>query len=95
MTSHSNGLDGSAVKRRTFILEERGGNRKTSISLEDSFYEAMRKIAQAQNRTIRSLVNEINRDRLARHEPNLSSAVRLFLLNHVQQEAKHHGQSNL
>ena len=50
---------------------------KTSISLEDAFWNALKEIAKARNVTLSHLVGAIDSER--QHE-NLSSAIRLFVL---------------
>jgi predicted DNA-binding ribbon-helix-helix protein len=51
----------------------------TSVSLEDAFWSALKEIANGRNMTLAELVTLINAQR---ELPNLSSAVRLFVLNH-------------
>jgi predicted DNA-binding ribbon-helix-helix protein len=50
---------------------------RTSLSLEPEFWEALRKAAAAKGVTVSALVAEIDQ---ARGERNLSSAVRVWLL---------------
>lgn len=50
----------------------------TSLSLEDAFWRALREIADADGRSVASLVAEIDR---GRGGSNLSSAVRVFVLH--------------
>jgi predicted DNA-binding ribbon-helix-helix protein len=69
----------SVVKRS---IEISGNN--TSITLEDEFWEALKEIATKRRSTLRDLVAGIDHDR--RHG-NLSSAVRLFVLNHYRNRA--------
>jgi predicted DNA-binding ribbon-helix-helix protein len=51
--------------------------RKTSVSLEDGFWKALKEIAGGQDVTLSDLLTIINADR---HHSNLSSAIRLFVL---------------
>ncbi len=55
---------------------------QTSFSLEDEFWEAFQKIAEERKIAVARLVREIDQQR----EPtrNLSSAIRVFVLNHTQ-----------
>ena len=53
------------------------GGRKTSVTLEDAFWEALKEIAYSRRMTISDLVREIDAQR--RHN-NLSSAIWLFVL---------------
>jgi predicted DNA-binding ribbon-helix-helix protein len=54
---------------------------KTSISLEDQFWEALREIVKERQTTLQELVMSINAER---RDANLSSAVRVFILAHFQ-----------
>jgi predicted DNA-binding ribbon-helix-helix protein len=73
----------SGVRRHTVTF----GRRKTSISLEDAFWIGLYKIARRERTTPSILVRQIARKQ---HMSNLSSAVRVFVLNqlHVQIKAK-------
>src|SRR5262245_21135980 len=61
------------VKRSIMIA-----GHKTSVSLEDAFWKGVKEIAATRNMTMSDLIATINRDR--RHD-NLSSAIRLFVLD--------------
>ena len=63
----------SAITKRSVVL----GGHKTSVSLEDQFWNALKEIATGRHMTVASLVNEIN---VGREHSNLSSALRLFVL---------------
>ena len=54
------------------------GGHKTSISLEDAFWNALKDIAHERRVTVSQLVTGINGNR--RQFANLSSALRLFVL---------------
>jgi len=54
---------------------------KTSVSLEDPFWEGLKDIAKDQRKTLSDLVGSIDTNR---EHGNLSSALRLFVLNHYQ-----------
>ena len=58
--------------------------RKTSVSLEDAFWQALKEIASEHDMTPSELVADIKSER--RHA-NLSSAIRLFVLDFYQQMA--------
>jgi predicted DNA-binding ribbon-helix-helix protein len=60
-----------ALKRSVVVAGHR-----TSISLEDSFWEALRLAADRRGTSVPALIAEIDRER----EVNLSSAIRVFLL---------------
>lgn len=51
---------------------------QTSISLEDEFVVALNKIAKNKNRSVASIIQEIDSTRTP--ESNLSSAVRVWIL---------------
>jgi predicted DNA-binding ribbon-helix-helix protein len=70
----------STVVRRTIVL----AGHKTSVSLEDAFWKGLKEIAKAQRKTLSDLVSSIDTDR---EHDNLSSALRLFVLNHYQTRA--------
>lgn len=57
---------------------------RTSISLEDEFWEALKEIAAAENRPVAALVVEVDSGRGA---TNLSSALRLHALAHYRERA--------
>lgn len=54
---------------------------RTSISLEDAFWSALRKIAIKQSKSVSELVELIDTDR---GEAGLSSAIRLYILDYYQ-----------
>jgi predicted DNA-binding ribbon-helix-helix protein len=56
---------------------------KTSVSLENEFWEALREIANAQNKKLTALVQEIDQKR---EGTNLSSAIRVFVFNHLRSQ---------
>jgi predicted DNA-binding ribbon-helix-helix protein len=70
----------STVVKRSIVL----AGHKTSISLEDAFWEGLKDIAKARRLTIRVLVGGIDTQR---EQGNLSSAIRLFVLGHYQKRA--------
>jgi predicted DNA-binding ribbon-helix-helix protein len=57
---------------------------KTSISLEDAFWGALKEIAANRNVRVLDLIATINKDR---QHPNLSSVLRLFVLDHYRAQA--------
>ena len=54
---------------------------KTSICLEDAFWSSLKSIAQAQGATVAQTVTTIDE---TRKQSNLSSSVRLFVLDYVR-----------
>jgi predicted DNA-binding ribbon-helix-helix protein len=65
----------SPVIKRSIVV---AGN-KTSVSLEDPFWEALREIARKQQVTVSGLVSSIDSQR---EHGNLSSAIRLFVFDY-------------
>jgi predicted DNA-binding ribbon-helix-helix protein len=74
-------MKSSVVKRSIEI-----GGYKTSVSLEDAFWNTLKEIAHAQQATASKLVTKIDE---TRQQGNLSSAIRLFVLDWV----RGHGQT--
>ncbi|SLN62519.1 hypothetical protein PEL8287_03412 [Roseovarius litorisediminis] len=70
-------MSGRPVKRSLTLRGHR-----TSVSLEDEFWQAFRKIAAAQNRPINALAAEL--DEARGNDMGLASAIRLFVLRHLQ-----------
>ena len=70
----------SAVTKRSVVI----GGHKTSVSLEEPFWTEVRSIANAEQITVSSLLRRIDRER---SNANLSSAIRVFVLEHVRDRA--------
>jgi len=51
------------------------------VSLEETFWTDLKEIARAQEATVSKLVTQIDG---ARQQSNLSSAIRLFVLEHIR-----------
>jgi len=66
----------SLVLKRSIVV----GGHKTSVSLEDAFWSAVKEIASTRNLTLTALVGDIDSGRIG----NLSSAIRLFVLGHYR-----------
>lgn len=60
------------------------GRHATSICLEDEFFDALQFIAAEQNISLNQLVTNIDKERLT---PNLSSAIRLYILKYYQNKS--------
>ena len=71
----------SAVAKRSVVID----GHKTSVSLEDAFWGELKKIARFQRVPLNILVARID---AARKQTNLSSAIRLFVLEHFQNGAR-------
>jgi predicted DNA-binding ribbon-helix-helix protein len=70
----------SAVLKRTIVIS----GRRTGVSLEDAFWNAMHEIAVAKGTTRMGLIRKIERRRKQQKQLNLSSAIRLFVLAYYQ-----------
>jgi predicted DNA-binding ribbon-helix-helix protein len=70
----------SPIVKRSVSLE----GHKTSVSLEDKFWTALKEIAVVQKVTTQELILKA---RSARAGRNLSSSLRLFVLDHYRQQA--------
>jgi predicted DNA-binding ribbon-helix-helix protein len=78
------GTQKSRVIKRSIVI----AGHKTSVSLEDQFWDALREIATARGVTTAMLVSSINADR---QHNNLSSAIRLFVLDHYRAQTSARG----
>ena len=63
----------TTVIKRSIVV----AGHKTSVSLEDAFWNALKEIAAGRNMTLSNLVARIDAERT---HGNLSSAIRLFVL---------------
>jgi predicted DNA-binding ribbon-helix-helix protein len=66
----------SSIVKRSVVI----GGHKTSVSLEEPFWTALKQIAHAQQVTLSALVSHIDGTR--DEQSNLSSAIRVFVLRH-------------
>ena len=66
-----------SIKKRTVEV----GGHKTSVSLEDEFWNSLKEIAGVRQLTINRLVEKIDRQRSSE---NLSSAIRLFVVEYYR-----------
>jgi predicted DNA-binding ribbon-helix-helix protein len=73
----------SPVVKRSIVI----AGHKTSISLEDAFWKALKDIAILRRATLSDLVASIDSER---QHGNLSSAIRLFVLDHYQSKCMGH-----
>jgi predicted DNA-binding ribbon-helix-helix protein len=67
------------ITKRSVVI----AGHKTSVSLEEPFWTAVREITRARAITVSALLHEIDR---ARANANLSSAVRVFVLDYIRQQ---------
>lgn len=70
----------SPIVKRSIVI----GGHKTSVSLEDAFWQGLKEISHGQHVTLSNMVANIDR---ARQQSNLSSAIRLFVLDRLRTHA--------
>ena len=71
----------SPVVKRSIVV----AGHKTSVSLEEAFWNGMKEISGLRNLTLSELVGEIDNNR---QQGNLSSAIRLFVLDYFRTRAQ-------
>ncbi len=76
----------SPVVKRSIVV----AGHKTSVSLEDAFWKGLRDIADDRDMTLSDLVSTIDTDR---QHGNLSSAIRLFVLDHYREPSRAGGRA--
>lgn len=69
-----------AVVKRSIVV----GGHKTSVSLEDAFWTSLKDIATRRGLALSTQIDVIDR---TRKTSNLSSAIRLFVLDHFRARA--------
>ena len=67
----------SPVIKRSIVL----AGHKTSVSLEDPFWQAVKEIAEEKSLTLSDFVGQIDTDRRG---SNLSSAIRVYVVEHYK-----------
>ncbi len=67
---------GQRIKKHSVTI----AGHKTSLSLEEAFWQALKEAAAAEGLSINALIGAIDRER----DGNLSSAVRVYLLARAQ-----------
>ena len=67
----------SPVIKRSILL----GGHKTSVSLEEAFWQGLKEIANRRDMSVSALIGTIDNRRA---EGNLSSCIRLFVLDHFR-----------
>lgn len=70
----------SAVVKRSIVI----AGHKTSVSLEDAFWQGLKEIANGRALTLSDVVASID---TVRTHGNLSSAIRLFVLDHYRAQS--------
>jgi len=67
----------SPVVKRSIVV----AGHKTSVSLEEAFWNSMKEISASRDMTLSDLVSEIDQ---GRKQGNLSSAIRLYVLDYYR-----------
>lgn len=67
----------TAIIKRSIVLD----GHKTSVSLEDEFWDGLREIAEKNRTNVSNLVRQIDHERKV---GNLSSAIRVHVFNHFR-----------
>ena len=67
----------SPIVKRSIVI----GGHKTSVSLEDAFWHGLKDIAHSRHVTLSDMIAEIDK---SRQQSNLSSAIRLFVLDRLR-----------
>jgi predicted DNA-binding ribbon-helix-helix protein len=70
----------SPVVKRSIVV----AGHKTSVSLEEAFWNSMKEISASRDMTLSDLVSEIDQ---GRKQGNLSSAIRLYVLDYYRSRA--------
>jgi predicted DNA-binding ribbon-helix-helix protein len=77
----------SPVVKRSIVI----AGHKTSVSLEDAFWRGLKDIAAHRHKTLSDLVGALDAER---QQGNLSSAIRLFVLDHYQARMRSNVEGN-
>jgi predicted DNA-binding ribbon-helix-helix protein len=78
----------SPVVKRSIVI----AGHKTSVSLEDAFWRGLKEIATGRGLTLSEMVGGIDS---ARAQGNLSSTLRLFVLDHYRAQIADEAGTNL
>jgi len=71
-------MSGGIVKRSVVVA-----GHPTSVSLEPAFWDVLKELAAARGLSVAALIAEVDRDRTG----NLSSAIRVYVLNTLRERA--------
>jgi len=71
----------SGLKKRSVVV----AGHRTSVSLEAPFWDELARLARAAGVSVNALIAGIDRDR----DGNLSSAIRVYVLDAVKRETGH------
>ncbi|KZD11914.1 ribbon-helix-helix domain-containing protein [Oceanibaculum pacificum] len=71
-------MSATTIRKRSVVI----AGHRTSVSLEDAFWEQLQMLARKRRQSVNALVESIDRERAA----NLSSAIRVFVLENVLEQ---------
>ncbi len=71
--------DDHILKKRSIVIS----GHQTSVTLENIFWQKLKEIAGARDLSLSKLVAEIDLRRADHNKANLSSAIRVFVLNNL------------
>ena len=71
----------STILKRSIAID----GHRTSVSPEDAFWSDLKEIAHSQQVTLSKLIAQIDE---TREQANLSSAIRLYVLEHIRTHGK-------
>ena len=77
---------GSGIHKRSVAV----AGHRTSISLEKPFWDVLRQMAEGEMLSVQALIGRIDAER---GEQNLSSAIRVYVLNRLRAESYPPGRS--
>jgi len=77
----------SPVVKRSIVI----AGHKTSVSLEDAFWKGLKEIASGRDMTLSDLVAAIDSER---QHGNLSSAIRLYVLDFYRNQLSDHNEGH-
>ncbi|MDE0808165.1 MAG: ribbon-helix-helix domain-containing protein [Alphaproteobacteria bacterium] len=70
--------DGSTLQKRSVLIS----GHATSVSLEEEFWVALKRVSTDREQSINELISELDRNRVG----NLSSTIRVFVLRQFSSE---------
>jgi predicted DNA-binding ribbon-helix-helix protein len=70
----------SAIRKRSVLIS----GHRTSISLEEAFWLKLKDLSDRHGKSINQMVTEIDNDRLDNPNGNLSSAIRVYILEQLE-----------
>lgn len=73
----------SSIRKRSIEI----AGHRTSVSLEEPFWDALKAIAVAEGASLRALIVRVDADRSHAPGGNLSSALRLYALTYLRARA--------